>query len=216
MINYKSWKEQEQLITEAIELQILLETVQVEPEEVEELIIRAQNGDVEAVNLWPEKVSNLLTTSLLYMAGKYSLDKYQTQEVMQETLYRITRNIQGSLGETFHKGSTKAWLNSILQNTTMDYLRQHKRYWQTQFSSDTMESIPEEAPPDKRMEDLEQIEELRKIISKLPSNHEDVIKLKYIHGKKYDEIAQILGIPIGTVKSRLNGAIEKLREMKKD
>jgi RNA polymerase sigma-70 factor (ECF subfamily) len=56
-------------------------------------------------------------------------------------------------------------------------------------------------------------EALRRAIDRLPEEQRSVVILSELHGMKYQEIGQVLDIPVGTVKSRMHTAMEKLREL---
>ena len=61
--------------------------------------------------------------------------------------------------------------------------------------------------------DLEEAREIRRAVDSLPEQTRQVVLLIYFQGLKYREAAQALGIPVGTVKSRLHGAIQRLGEV---
>ena len=60
---------------------------------------------------------------------------------------------------------------------------------------------------------LEQANEVRLAVDELPEQTKQVVLLVYFQGLKYREAANVLGVPLGTVKSRLHGAIQKLGEV---
>ncbi len=60
---------------------------------------------------------------------------------------------------------------------------------------------------------LEQADEIRRAVDDLPEQMRQVVLLVYFQGLKYREAAHAMGIPVGTVKSRLHGAVQKLGEL---
>ena len=66
--------------------------------------------------------------------------------------------------------------------------------------------------PGEEVEAAEQHDQVRQAVEALPEQTRQVVMLVYFQGLKYREAADILGIPVGTVKSRLHAAIEKLSE----
>jgi RNA polymerase sigma-70 factor (ECF subfamily) len=69
-----------------------------------------------------------------------------------------------------------------------------------------------ESPADYMLRD-EMRETLRRALERLPEEHRMVVILSEIHGLKYEEVGEILQIPVGTVKSRMHHAIERLKEI---
>jgi RNA polymerase sigma-70 factor (ECF subfamily) len=69
-----------------------------------------------------------------------------------------------------------------------------------------------EADPGAAVESAEEQEQVRRAVEALPDQVRQVVMLVYFQGLKYREAADILGIPVGTVKSRLHAAIDKLSE----
>ena len=67
--------------------------------------------------------------------------------------------------------------------------------------------------PVEESESLEQADAIRRAVDNLPEQTRQVVLLVYFQGLKYREAAQALGVPVGTVKSRLHGAIQKLGEV---
>jgi RNA polymerase sigma-70 factor (ECF subfamily) len=202
--------EKEQIINEAVA--ILLETTQVNIDELESLLLRAKTGDTTASH-WPEQVAALLKPKLYSVAKQYGLKPDESEDVMQNTLALITRNLQGDLGSAFRTGSTKGWLQAILQRTAIDFLRRTNRH-RKMSNADTMETLPAPvAGPEEQAENQELSETMKKTIAQLPLHFQDVINLVYLKGMPYQAAADELKIPIGTVKSRLNNAITRLRDL---
>jgi RNA polymerase sigma-70 factor (ECF subfamily) len=70
-----------------------------------------------------------------------------------------------------------------------------------------------ERGPDEESLSIEQADEVRRAVDDLPEQTRQVVLLVYFQGLKYREAAHVLGVPLGTVKSRLHGAIQKLGEV---
>jgi len=97
----------------------------------------------------------------------------------------------------------KAFLFRVAHNLAIDYIRKNSH-----INKDI------ESKTDKKISTTDRILDritIQKAIDKLPSKYKDVFVLKEINGFDYQEISGILRIPIGTVKSRLHRAVEKLR-----
>ncbi len=68
-------------------------------------------------------------------------------------------------------------------------------------------------PPDRSAEASEDAQRVRRAVASLPEEHRLIVELRFFSGATLDEIAVVLGCPLGTVKSRLHYALEKLRQM---
>ncbi|MDQ3231872.1 MAG: RNA polymerase sigma factor [Pseudobdellovibrionaceae bacterium] len=126
-------------------------------------------------------------------------------DLAQETFVKIFHH----LNEFEARSSLKTWIYSVAINTARDHHRKNKRRsWLSFFGDDTHEVSSHERP-DHQVSDREQIEGLLKALS--PKLRETVV-LHSIQELELQEIAEILKIPLGTVKSRLHEARSKLKE----
>ncbi len=99
-----------------------------------------------------------------------------------------------------------AWLFKILNNCWMHYLRSKK----PSLDIDNIELISHHCP-EKKFNQLHLVDRVRKAIEMLPLNQRQVITLIDLEENSYNEASDILGIPIGTVMSRLNRARSQLK-----
>lgn len=114
----------------------------------------------------------------------------------------------------------RPWAFACINNACIDYLRKKNRHSLTSLDEITFDNndesiyIPEEeyvSPIDKIDLD-EKSEKIRRYVELLPSELKELIELIYFQGLKYREAAEVLGIPEGTVKSRIHKAIIHLKE----
>ena len=111
----------------------------------------------------------------------------------------------------------------IATNQAIDHQRRNKRHKSAslekdvQTGSDTLEGIslleilPGNSPtPEEQLENQERKNEIHACVNQLPDQLRQVVHLVYYEGIKYREVAQILHIPVGTVKSRLHTAMKHL------
>ncbi|MFH1226605.1 MAG: RNA polymerase sigma factor [Planctomycetota bacterium] len=98
------------------------------------------------------------------------------------------------------------WLYGIMLNQFRYHCRKHKHFINLESVADSLEA--KETPVD----DSDMLKRLPDCIGKLSPEHSSVIVLKYLEGKTTEEIADILAIPSGTVKSRVHNALEFLRK----
>jgi RNA polymerase sigma-70 factor (ECF subfamily) len=108
----------------------------------------------------------------------------------------------------------KPWLFSIARNVCMDELKRGKKFVELP-EDDTMDAIPngkanpEQALDHKQRMNVEGI--VMEQVGKLSEKYKDVLLLVHYEGMSYEETAQVLNIPIGTVRSRLARGLETLR-----
>ncbi len=123
--------------------------------------------------------------------------------------------------------SLRPWLYMIATNKAIDAQRRQKRHQAVSLqSSGRRESddtgrlidmlISEEPEPSRRMDRAEEDAWLQQNTEELPEHLRLVVDLVYYQGMKYREAADVLSIPVGTVKSRLHAAISKLTERREE
>lgn len=146
-----------------------------------------------------------LLSELTYAARAMTPQEADALDLLQETLARAFRGFA-----TFKQGSNvKAWLYTIMRNASIDRARRRKLEPVTFDEEPTAASVPaslDDLPWDELVSD-----EMLAALQKLSPRHRLLVFLCDIEGLSYKEIAEALGIPIGTVMSGLHGARTKLR-----
>lgn len=130
--------------------------------------------------------------------------------------------------ETFEEGRRfRPWLYTIATNQAIDARRRNKRHImvsldRTGSADDDIDAgklidllISDDVDPLDQVHAFEQREQIQEILSELPDHMYAVVQLVYYEGMKYREAADVLSIPVGTVKSRLHAAIGRLTEVYK-
>lgn len=134
-------------------------------------------------------------------------------DAVQDALIKVYKAIPN-----FEDGNFRAWLMRIVTNTCYDHLRRQKRRPAISLDALLEESYTE--VPDTRASNdpermtlrREQREFLRGVINELSPWHKEVVVLVDVMGYDYSEAAALLGLPLGTVKSRLSRARANLRD----
>jgi RNA polymerase sigma-70 factor, ECF subfamily len=127
------------------------------------------------------------------------------QDVLQDSFLRAFRHFRGFSGE-----SPRAWLLSIVRNVSFTLWRKRERGEPGEVEP-TLESEPDPTPsPEARMLDACDAEQVHATLDRLPSLHREVLVLREMEECSYREIAEVLGVPIGTVMSRLSRARAQL------
>lgn len=181
----------------------------------ETLIKRILNGDALAfeqlVGRYEQKVFNI--------AFRMSGDREDALDLSQESFIRAYRALNRFQGQS----AFSTWLFRIVTNTCIDALRKRKRQPVVVLSTDSSietddgeYQIEFPAPSDQNPEELvlgtELREQLQYALSRLSEEHRLALVLRDVEGYTYEEIAEILEINIGTVKSRINRARLAMRE----
>ena len=145
----------------------------------------------------------------------------QAEDLTQDVFVKVFRNLNNYKPET---GSFVTWLMSVSRNLLIDHYRQSKDERVTVSASadeeeeqSLLETLPTNAPsPEAEMDRLEKVATLKKGLGKLSPELREAVILRDIEELSYQEIGVILGIPDGTVKSRINrGRIELARYLQK-
>ncbi|MFN3861608.1 MAG: RNA polymerase sigma factor [Roseateles sp.] len=102
-----------------------------------------------------------------------------------------------------------SWMYRIMQNAWIDELRARERHGQTFLPEEEGEHVGDEAKSGAPLDAIL----VRKAVAKLSDEHRTVVGLVLVEGLSYQEAAQVLGVPVGTVTSRLARAREALQEL---
>lgn len=175
----------------------------------EQLIARFQLGDVQAFDILVRRYKDQLLNFIYRFVGNRS----DAEDIVQETFLRVYKN------KHYYKEIAKfsTWVYTIAGNLAKTELRRRKRHKIFSVSNFINEErdydIPDkEHSPEKKVDGSIQETIIQKAIEKLPIKFKEVIILRDIQGFAYEEISQILNIPLGTVKSRVNRGRLKLQE----
>lgn len=162
--------------------------------ELEFLVKKAQKGNEEAFIKLIE-----MHKKLMYSVAKSMVDNDEDiADLIQETILKSYKNIR-NLKDS---GGFKAWLMRILINNCNDFIKNSKK----------VVSIDEVAMQSSKCEEFEQIE-LKEIFNSLDGSLRLIVQLYYIEDISVKDIAKLINIPEGTVKSRLHRARRILNEL---
>ncbi|MCX6045293.1 MAG: sigma-70 family RNA polymerase sigma factor [Chloroflexi bacterium] len=173
------------------------------------IIARALEGEVNAFNQLVLTYQNLAYS----IAYRVLQDESASADAVQDSFIKAYR----ALG-TFQGNNFKSWLTRIVVNTCYDMLRAKRRR-----ATDSLDDLPAEAEytpylidhaegPEAHAERMELNALIEIGIRALPPEQRTVLVLCDIHGYAYEEIAEITGQPIGTVKSRISRARTRVRD----
>jgi RNA polymerase sigma-70 factor (ECF subfamily) len=176
-----------------------------------QLLQRHLEGDSEAfaalVGRYRRELFNFLT--------RFTSDADLAEDVFQETFLQLYL----SAGTFDQSRQLKPWLFTIAANKARDAIRSRWRRHAAPLNAAVagndqerttyVDLMPGKIPaPDESLLNLETRQTVQSIVRKMPDNLRTVLLLSYFHGFQYNEIAEILDVPLGTVKSRLHAAVK--------
>ena len=184
-------------------------------EKTEDLVSSAAKGDMRAMEALLQKYE-----SLIYRLAFSSLrNSYDAGDVTQEVLFKIYKTVPSFRGDcTF-----STWVYRITCNTVTDFVRKKNRrstvslsYIDQDSGDEAEQDIPDDSPavsPQLMLEKTELAAGIRRALSELSEQHREILVLRDMEGYSYTELSEMLGLDIGTVKSRLNRARNSLKRI---
>jgi RNA polymerase sigma factor (sigma-70 family) len=151
---------------------------------------------------------------LPHLDAAYNLARWLThntqdaQDVVQEAFVRAFRFFG-----TFRGGNARAWALRIVRNTCHNWLQQNKPLqYATEFDENLFGPDPRFPNPEEILLQTATNKMLRQALEALPLKFREILILRELEGMSYNEIAEVTGMPLGTVMSRLARAREGLRQ----
>ena len=166
------------------------------------LISRARGGDREAFGGLVEQYRDNVYRLAYRMCG----NAYDADEAAQEAFVAAWRALPNFRGDA--KFST--WLYRLTTNAAIDVMRREKRH-QTVGDGEMVDLADDADSPQETVERTEQQEAVQKALATLSEEYREVLLLRYMEELDYAEIAEVLQLPSGTVKSRINRAKAALK-----
>ena len=142
------------------------------------------------------------------MAYRLTGNDADAQDLVQDVLLRVRRGL-----ETYRPGSLEGWLSRITTNAFLDDVRRRKRRPTVALPEDAERVLTAaDADPDELLAARSLPADIQQALLALPEDFRVAVVLCDVVGLQYDEIADDLGIPIGTVRSRIHRGRAQLRE----
>lgn len=165
------------------------------------LLKKAAAGDEQSF----ERLIESNKTKAYNLALSYMKNEFDAQDVVQDSYIKVFRNLRNFKGES----SFDTWVYRIVVNTCKDYLRKRKdNIIDLEFAQELED---EEPGPEAVLESKLTADLILKAMDFLTLDHREIIILRDIRDLSYEEIAYVLDCSVGTVKSRINRAREKLK-----
>jgi RNA polymerase sigma-70 factor (ECF subfamily) len=172
-----------------------------------ELIDRSRDGDQQAFRLLVEKYQRLVA----HVVFRLVPDVNDRDDVCQDVFVRVYRH----LGKFKRQARFSTWIATIAYNTAASFLRRRRTppLDNAIDADDFLDDLPSATPgPEDQTEDNNLAEILRREIEKLPAEYRVSVTLYHLEELKYEEIAHVMRVPIGTIKSYLFRARRILKE----
>ena len=133
-------------------------------------------------------------------------DSDLARDILQEVFVKIWKQM-----ESYDpvKGRVFTWMHHIARNSAIDAIR--SKQWRKQQDSKPLTEVHAALPDNSQ--NLTGNLELRKSVKALPEEHKVLVEMSYFQGYTQAEIAESLGIPLGTVKTRLRVALSRLKQL---
>jgi RNA polymerase sigma-70 factor (ECF subfamily) len=144
------------------------------------------------------------------LARWLSGNEHDAQDIAQESFLRAVR-----FGDQCREGNARPWLLQIVRNTCHTW-RVRRRTGAAPVEALDGAVAPDSTSPDLTLQRRQDARAVRRAIELLPEEFREVVVLREIEGLAYKEIAGVVGVPVGTVMSRLSRARERLRELLAD
>ena len=176
------------------------------------LVERIQRGDKRAFELLAAKYQRKLMRLVL----RFVRDHAEAEDVVQETFIKAYRALPNFRGES----AFYTWLYRIGVNTAKNYLISQSRRAPTSTENDVQEAetfedagrLRESSTPESILATKQLAQTVNAAMTALPDDLRTAISLREIEGLSYDEIAEMMACPIGTVRSRIFRAREAIAD----
>ncbi len=170
----------------------------------EDLVFALQQQDQQAFSYLYDNYSGALFGLIYKMVN----DKELSEDILQETFVKIWNNFSNYDSK---KGRLFTWLLNLTRNLTIDTLRSKGYKKQSKIHSDenSVSNFTDTANVAEKFDAMG----IRKQLTLLKNDQKQIIDLAYFGGFTQEEISKQLGIPLGTVKTRMRAAILELRKL---
>jgi len=178
-----------------------------------ELLQRCLSGENSA---W-EGLLRVYTRKIYNLCYRFTGRAEEAEDLTQEVFIKVFQTLR-----TYDaaQGSFSTWLHRVARNHLVDHYRRTQKDRMTGSIEDDLETIQEKpspgAGPAGHLEARERKEQLQRGLDRLSPDLREAVVLRDLHDLDYLEISQVLGVPQGTVKSRINrGRLELARVLKR-
>ncbi|WP_154723463.1 sigma-70 family RNA polymerase sigma factor [Ilumatobacter coccineus] len=170
---------------------------------VDDAFVRVQQGDQAAFAVFYD----LLSARVLGAISRVLRDPAMSEEVAQEVFVELWRTAARFDAQ---RGNVTAWAITIARRRAVDRVRREQSQRNRIDELGEQRVTPDDGPADEVVSSME-VTRVRAAVATLPDDQREVIELSFIDGIAHTDIADRLGLPLGTVKGRVRGGLRKLR-----
>lgn len=181
-------------------------------EDMTRLLQKAKAGDDEAFTLLVKAYQNKVYSLAYYVTKNH----HDAEDVSQEAFIKMWRALP-----TYRGDAPDAWIMKIAKNTCLDFIKQKKRVEPLEYEIDG-ESVERPIPdtdvqsnPSEAVVLQQRRQEVQNALLRLGEEHREILTLRYMNGLSYEQLQEVLGVGMGTVKSRLARAKKSLQNILK-
>lgn len=158
----------------------------------DELLQRIKDGDISSL----DKLVAFYYPDILRYCLWHTPNRQTAEDTTQDTFLKAIRHLDAYV----HRGKFRAYLYKIAANVCIDYSRKK-----------TMEQLPDDLQEyDSHLEQIESNANFVWLLRGLPGEQREVVLLRFVHDLKVREIAEVVGVPMRTVQSRLRSALKQI------
>lgn len=177
-------------------------------------LIAGSSGEAahQALGVLYDRYGRLVYTIAYHVVG----DNETAEEITQDAFVRVWESAATYRAEM---AKVTSWLVSIARHRAIDELRrrgsrpeQNSVGWPSDSDLENIEHLPVLNGPEDAVESAIQSRGIRQMVALLPPEQRQVLGLAYFKGMSHSQIAEMLGEPLGTVKSRIRTAMQRLRD----
>jgi RNA polymerase sigma-70 factor (ECF subfamily) len=173
----------------------------------EQLMERIQRGDEAALSALHQRHHALFRTIISRMIN----NDHDVDDLEQECLLEIWRH---AASYNVEKGNALGWIVTVVRRRTIDRIRRKSAYHRAhdRYRDEvTSVAVATHAAADEEVAQHDRAEAVSRLIGNLPAAQQEAVRLAFYRGMTQRQIAAYTGIPLGTIKTRLELALRKLR-----
>jgi len=171
----------------------------------QDLVRLIQRSDLDAFSVFYDRYINLIYSIAYNILGSQGL----AEDVTQDVFLKIWQKIDGYRPD---RAQVNTWLSRITRNRSIDLLRKHRHAnLEVSWADAAADLSPDGATPEERVEIKLTKSRVRQALMQLPPEQRTVLALAYFKNMSQSEIAEASGEPLGTIKTRVRLAMQKLR-----
>lgn len=173
-----------------------------------ELLRLIAAGDERALESFYERYKRLVYSLALQVLG----DRNAAEEVTLDVFLKVWQKAREFRAD---RATARTWLATIARHQAIDRLRRRQSHGDqdmARWAENALDALPDPVNAESAVQESEMRRQVQAALAELPAPQRAVLLLAYFKGYSHSEIARLLGQPLGSVKTRIRGALLQLRE----